>query len=216
MIDNLPLAWALSLAFTGTAIWCSWRVLTDSSPGARAHNAVHAVMSVVMLTMPWRWGMDVPTAPQIVFFGLASCGYVLWALRVRRTAGPSAHHANPVVLGYHAVMMAAMVWMAVLMRGDAASGAVGGTHDAMAGMQMSGMSVGGLQHGVDLGVGTVAASLAAGGFFLVAAGLWLRRSFALVESPGPRTRRLGTISWDHYAATLMATGMALMFVVPVL
>lgn len=71
-----------------------------------------------MIAMPWMWGMSIPVPLSVAVFTAAALWYAFRALfRPASAAGPGDGHPHhgPVLLWYHAAMMAAMVWMAVLM-----------------------------------------------------------------------------------------------------
>jgi hypothetical protein len=65
--------------------------------------------------MPWPVAADVPTIVTILVFSAAALWFVGLANLAPESGGPAVHREHRVTLGYHAVMMAAMAWMAVAM-----------------------------------------------------------------------------------------------------
>ena len=136
MITELSLRWIVTIAFTAVGLFCLYRCVRESTATQRIDDVLHVLMCVAMVAMAWPAAMDVARVPQIVLFGAAA----LWFAGVL-VAGRSGH--GRLALGYHAVLMAAMAWM-VLVMPSAMSGATtadmpeGGEH---AGMSMSGATM---------------------------------------------------------------------------
>ncbi|MEV0204363.1 DUF5134 domain-containing protein [Streptomyces sp. NPDC050788] len=223
MIAADGLRWILTLAFGLSSvhgIWCMLSPRTDIA--ARVDHALHAAMGVFMIAMAWPWGMDLPAVPQIVLFGAGALWFVT-AVPLRRgekSRGRAVRRALP-----HAVMMAAMAWMVVVMdaSGSMSGHAASGSGGDMPGMDMSGGS--GLASMSLTGAGprTTAALLAA---VLAVIGL-VRLTRTLdqargrdlpeggveaVNEPGggDDVSTAGTLASGCHAA--MALGMAVMFV----
>jgi hypothetical protein len=161
--------------------------------------------------MPLGVSTRIPAAMQILIFTAAALWYAYLILfrpsAVSETVG--SHHSGRPRLLYHAGMMLAMVWMAVIMAPLPGTGAA--AIQTMPSMSMPGMSM----------AGTGAAPTPAGtavhgwsdpvsimiGIGFAVATIWYAVRFVLVGgSPGPTdVRKLA----DNGAAALMAAGMAL-------
>lgn len=118
MIQDPALAWTVTVWFAATGAVSVIALLRSRSWPDVGSYLAHVLMSVSMAIMPWSWSMAVPAILQIVVFSAAALWYVgLAVFRPRVHAGPEGggHHSGPLLLGYHAVMMAAMVWMSALM-----------------------------------------------------------------------------------------------------
>lgn len=204
---------AVSVLFAIVGAYCLVRTVVGFSWTDRVSNGIHAVMSVVMLAMPWAWYAAIPAIAQIAFFTAAAFWYVYLALfRPHADAGMDhAHHRSPIVLAYHAMMSVAMVWMAVAMTstlpaGGSAPGHVHGTDAADTAEDMDAMATmtGGLAWAVPISVAFgILFALAAAGFLVVA----LRRAYRAASFT--RGATVGIL--DSFASTLMAAGMALAF-----
>ncbi len=154
MIESMPLAWALTLLFAGTAGYGLLRVartyafstgatvLTGARAPAGAGNVAissydrsiglsHLLMSVAMLAMVWMWGGAGAQVVQLVVFGGFTLLFLLWAGSASREGGRRAG----VAFGYHALMAGSMVWMVAamtIMTGHQWGVASAGHHDAAA------------------------------------------------------------------------------------
>ncbi|MGH1525358.1 DUF5134 domain-containing protein [Leifsonia sp. L25] len=177
MIAEPALAWTFSAWFAGTGVIFLVALVHSRTWPDRGSYSAHVLMSLSMAIMPWTWSTSVPPLLQIVVFTVAALWYVgLAVFRPRTHAGPEAgsHHVGPLLLAYHAAMMAAMVWMSALMT-MTMGGSTGGMRDsggmAMPGMEMSRDSMAGLwrQPGwvVTVTLGFVALFAAATVWFLV-------------------------------------------------
>ncbi len=166
----------------------------------RLSYGIHVLMCLAMAVMPWP-ALDVPAIGSILVFSAAALWYLGLALfRPSGSAGLGAgHHGSALLLGYHAVMMAAMVWMAAL-----GSTMPAGVAHGMAGMDPAHT----LSQAVPVGVPgwTAAPTLALAGIF-AAASLWF--VVALVRlPPGVGTRRPLPPVVEVLVSLGMALGMA--------
>jgi hypothetical protein len=118
-------AWFATLgvaALVGTLRTRSWR--------GRVSGAAHTLMCLAMAVMPWPAAADVPAIATVLVFSAGALWFVgLASLAPESTASPS-HHEHRFALGYHALMMAAMAWMAVAMSGSNTSGGMEMDHGA--------------------------------------------------------------------------------------
>ncbi len=138
-------AWGLTILFVVLGAVSLVAAVLARSWIDRASYIAHVIMCTAMVIMVSSWGMRAPMIVEILVFTALAFGYVALALfRPRQPAGPGdGHHASPVVSWYHAVMMAAMVWMAASMSIMASSTLpVGAAADAMPGMAMAGTPAG--------------------------------------------------------------------------
>jgi len=192
------------------------RLVRDRTWDDRILDTTHLLMSVLMIMMPLGVSTRIPAAVQILVFTAAALWYAYLILfrpsAVSETVG--SHHSGRPRLLYHAGMMLAMVWMAVIMAplpGTGAAGVQSMPSMSMPSMSMPGMSMAGT------GAAPTAADTAVHGWsdpvsimigigFAVAT-IWYAVRFVLVGgSPGPTdVRKLA----DNGAAALMAAGMAL-------
>ncbi|UAJ81732.1 DUF5134 domain-containing protein (plasmid) [Leifsonia sp. ZF2019] len=144
MIPDPALAWTFTAWFTVTGAVALVALVRSRSRADRGSYLAHVLMSLSMAIMPWAWSTAVPPLLQIVVFTVAAVWYAgLAVFRPRVHAGPETggHHSGPLLLSYHAAMMAAMVWMSALMTlmmGGSTSGP--GMH--MHGGDMAGMASG--------------------------------------------------------------------------
>lgn len=131
------LTWLVTAWFGVLGVVAVVATVRSTGWSARVSSGAHALMCLAMAVMPWPWATGVPAVVPVLLFSAA----VLWfaGLVVFRPGG--AHHAGAPLLAYHAVMMAAMVWMAVLMSAmpDDASGP-GGADNLVVGHDMAGMA----------------------------------------------------------------------------
>ncbi len=107
MITDPFLKWAVTVAFAVTAAFWAARAGDRSAaiPG-RITAILHVVMSLAMLLMLWPGLPAVPTVAGMVVFAAAAVLF-LGLLAARRE--------HRVENGYHALMMATMVWMYAVM-----------------------------------------------------------------------------------------------------
>jgi hypothetical protein len=228
MIADAALGWVITVLFAAVAVYFLLRIVAGTGWVDRIISLTHVVMAVVMLTMPWSWGMAIPVPLQAAVFTLAMLWY-LYLLLYRPDAeiGPvGQHHQKSDVLWYHTIMMGSMLWMAVLMflgQVPAASVVQGtsATDPSMPGMDMGGMDMSGTSAGSADPAGAVA-HLASPGwaafvsdllaiFFAIAAVTFL--TWLLRRSPaGARTGQT-VLVLDQTAWAVMAGGMALAFAV---
>ncbi|MEJ2579706.1 MAG: DUF5134 domain-containing protein [Kineosporiaceae bacterium] len=125
MIDNDLVQWTLTVAFTATGLYSLARAVSAGNRDLRIGYAAHALMSAAMVLMAWSWWDRLPVTVYIAVFALATLWYAQLAVRSPAAAGDrdaAGHHDGPGLLWYHAGMMAAMVWMAVVMARMAGSG----------------------------------------------------------------------------------------------
>ncbi|OZD10397.1 DUF5134 domain-containing protein [Rhodococcus sp. 05-2256-B2] len=228
MIADASLRWICTALFTFAAGWCLFRVVSASASSVRIGHGLHLSMCTAMIAMAWPWGDSVPLLPQGVFFSAATVWFTVSAFGIRSAtknsiAGASAHGSMTNI--YHAVMMAAMVWMLAVM-----AGGVPGTvahHHTVDSVQTelhshtTGMSAGAHANAAPEPAWVSAVSLAAALAFGAAAIIWLHRMFVVDQQvamapAGRRTgattlpgSRLETVSASSEVA--MAAGMAIMF-----
>jgi hypothetical protein len=199
------------------------RLVRDRNRNDRVVDGSHLLMSVLMIMMPLGWSARVPAGPQIVVFTAAALWYAyLFLFRPRAIFETmDSHHSGRPRLAYHAAMMLAMVWMAVIMAplpgsGRAAAATTGtstaGQQVSMPGMSMSGMSMTGTP-ATSPGASTMIAhpwadplSIMIGIGFAVATLWYIGLLVRIGSAPGAVDRRrlinLGV-------AALMGAGMAL-------
>ncbi|GAB2668023.1 hypothetical protein GCM10027169_32370 [Gordonia jinhuaensis] len=187
---------AASVTLTVVFLACAGaylRAALISRGWARGAWACHVVMALAMVAMVWAWGMEIPLIVYVVVFTAAATYFVyLWLERIDCATG---NHRL-----YHAVMMASMVLMALVMFAPAAGGGTGHAgghrHSSASDMPMSmpGMDAGGggLATSMPAWASAVAA-IAATGYAVVALGIF----YVIVRGP----RR-------PYADLLMSAGMA--------
>ncbi len=118
MIASPLLGWTFTVLFAATGVVTLVGAIRSRTWTDRGSYAAHVLMSIAMAIMPWSWSMAVPAIVQIVVFTAAALWYVaLLLFAVDAHPGPDTvhHHGGGMLVGYHAVMMAGMVWMAALM-----------------------------------------------------------------------------------------------------
>lgn len=212
---------ALSALFAVAAAWylvvpVRLRLRGAVGYGESVGAALHVLMSAAVIAMFWPWGERFPAIAQVTMFTAGAAWFAGRAL-----FGGDALRAR-CASWYHAVMMAVVVWIAVLMSAPGVTvtaatvmAGSGSMPSDMVGMAMGGQAPSVPGRGITAGPGTatvVAAGWAglvclvlAAGFFAVAA--WY--TFAvlrLLAKPGPRWLP-GTLPRDT-ASALMAIGMA--------
>ena len=217
-----PTAVAIIALFGLSGGFFAFRTVRSRRAPDRIFDASHLVMSAVMITMAIGWSTRIPAVLQLTVF----TGFALWyvylamfrphAVRVlvdgTSPAGSgSDHHSGRARLVYHAAMMLAMAWMAVIMAPLPSADA---SDMGEMGMHMSGHS--------DSIQGASAMSLPAWanpvsiiiGIGFAGATLWYVVRFVLFAG----TRRLDNAAavrrlTDLASAVLMAAGMALALLV---
>ena len=117
MVSDPVLQWALTLAFTATAVYALLRLIVDRQPLLTVGNALHLAMSAAMVAMCWPWWTVIPSIPQLIVFASGAAWFAALVVlqggrRVSRAAlgGHSAWHQVS-----HAIMMLAMTWMVIAM-----------------------------------------------------------------------------------------------------
>ena len=180
MVQDDLLRVLLSVLFGGSGLFLLAQTIRAREPRARVDDGTHVLMCVSMLAMTFPWGDSWPVMPQLIVFGLAALWFVGQLFVAPLTGGAHRHGTGAVrlvALLYHAVMMAAMVWMVGLMSTLMNhSGSGGGEQDGRtgsAGTSMPGMSMpahpaaGGFPHGLAVALGWVLV-----GVFAVATLVW--------------------------------------------
>jgi hypothetical protein len=211
----LPLAIVLTIVFSLSTIgFAALLFARRASLLDRVIAAVHVLMSIAMLAMPWSWGMRVsPPLAQVIVFSAVTALFLalLVAPELRATIGDAqrhthAEHLGPLLISYHALMGAAMVVMgaAMLMGTTRHSGFA---MESMPGMQMSGggamSSASSASAGMPAGTMQIAYWVLA---VLFAAGaVW---TFAR----SVRARRQGLSPTSDILLSTMSAGMALAFI----
>ncbi|MFD6062461.1 DUF5134 domain-containing protein [Rhodococcus wratislaviensis] len=236
MIADPALRWLTTALFVFAGGYCAYRLSRPGDTVPRIGHGLHVVMCGAMIAMAWPQTVDVPAVPQAVFFAAAT----VWFLAVAGTGGHpvcDGHEHGRLSCGYHALMMAAMVWMVAVMAGWLPGGAAHthGSGDAagMAGMDMPGMDMGHGHGGHAGGPATPAwitvITLALTVVFAAAAVVWLYRFFAHQQQhlPVSASRRPATgaapepippapgLAVGLACEVAMAAGMAIMLAVMV-
>ncbi|MGV9826393.1 MULTISPECIES: DUF5134 domain-containing protein [unclassified Gordonia (in: high G+C Gram-positive bacteria)] len=137
MIENLLLRWVVTILFALAAAQCVYAIARQRMtwPGYVGH-ILHFIMSVAMLVMAWPFSMSWPTTGPAIFFGIAALWFLVsMAIPASArghdcgcgeicTCGANCGCVPPTdsvygrgVAVYHALMMAAMSWMYVVMNG---------------------------------------------------------------------------------------------------
>lgn len=112
MIGEAPLRWAVTLLFAVSVAMYAYLLVAqcDRWPGRLTH-LLHLTMSVAMVLMVWRVGLDLPAIGPMLFFLVAG----VWFVGVAVWASSASHQR--LKTWYYAAMMAAMAWMYALMSG---------------------------------------------------------------------------------------------------
>jgi hypothetical protein len=188
------------------------RLIRDRDRHERLFDLSHLLMSAVMVVMPSGWSVRIPAALQITVFTAIALWYVYLAMfhpaaiRLLAPVDRNSHHTGRPRLLYHAAMMLAMVWMAVIMAPVVEADAVPmSMHDHLSGASPAGDA----QPAIGLHPWSVPISTVIGIAFVIAA-LWYLARFVLLagsrRTSGPvDPRRLA----DLGSAAVMAAGMAL-------
>lgn len=208
MIGEPALRWTVTVLFgVSVAMYAYLAVAQHDRWTGRITHLLHLTMSVLMILMVWRVGLDLPAIGPTLFF-LLSC---VWFVGVAVRASSASHQRLKTC--YYAVTMAAMAWMYALMSGavPAVSTHVHPQPDSAV-MDMPGMKL--PSHEM---------SPAAAGFSWVAAANWTGvAAFAAVALywayrivAGRRTARAPTsapvVRWEPVYQAFTAAGTALMF-----
>lgn len=146
--EDVP-RWVLSVAFAVAVGYYLGRMVTHRRYGARRSvldEGLHALMGVAMIAMLWSWGSGIPIMAYVLVFTAAALWFVAEALFAGHSpaTGPvvTGHCAGPAGNAwYHALMMASMVWMAVLLSAVSASATGGAAADDMVSMPDMGMAM---------------------------------------------------------------------------
>jgi hypothetical protein len=214
LIAEPALRVVVTALFALAALYCAGRLTRRVSIPARGTYAAHLLMSVAMIVMAWPAGVGILPWPQVLLFSVGTLWFIALAISFARGWAQGTHHETHgrLVYWYHAVMMAAMVWMLVVMDGSllGAGGAHGGsagsaeTHDhgSMTGMEMAAGHE---------GAAVIVIAWILGLLFCVAALAWLG---SLVPEGAARRQRPSAEALRSQRAevgyeTLMAVGMAI-------
>lgn len=112
MIGEPALRWAVTILFgVSVAMYAYLAVAQHDRWTCRLTHVLHLTMSVAMVLMVWRVGLDLPALGLTLFFLLAGgwfVGVAVWASSTSRQRLKTC---------YYAAMMAAMAWMYALMSG---------------------------------------------------------------------------------------------------
>jgi hypothetical protein len=132
VIADTYLKWAVTVAFVVTVVfWAARSVARSASIPGRITAVLHIAMSLAMLTMVWTSLPGVSAPVGMTVFGVAALVF-LGLLATRRE--------HCVENGYHALMMATMVWMYAVMDPSIVGGTPvrgGGPAMDMGGMKMA-------------------------------------------------------------------------------
>jgi len=194
------------------------RLFVDRGRYDLVRDVSHVLMAAVMIMMPFGWSARIPASAQLAVF----TGFALWYIylgvfcpSVLGVELRGSHHAGRLRLLYHAAMMLAMAWMAVIMAplpsvGPAASGA-GATamimHDHGGGPAPTAVVAGAGSGGIGSGWSDPVSFLIGIGFGVAA--VWYAVRFVLLAGrPSGRVIGVGLLIATA-ADALMAAGMAL-------
>jgi len=214
VIADAGLTWLLSAWFAALGIVALLGAIRAARRVERASYVAHLAMAAAMAVMPWSWSMLVPSGLWVGLFGAAAAGYALLAItRPAAAIGPGAgHHRGRAVTWYHAGMMLAMVWMALVtgplappmrLHADPGMKVAEGGH-AMPAMAAAILPLDG--SGSPFWIAAIALMLAAA-FFIASVGFLRRlRSTAPDRGGRPLPARL-----DVAFSAAMALGTAVMF-----
>ncbi len=110
MISDLTLRWIVTALFSVTIATYSYALVAQRlRPTNTVNHLLHVAMSVAMILMAWRAGIDFPTFGPIAFFVLAGVWFIYLAGRAAR---------DGMINYYYAAAMAAMAWMYAVMNGS--------------------------------------------------------------------------------------------------
>ena len=112
MIGETALRWAVTVLFgESVAMYAYLAVAQHYRWTSRLTHLLHLTMSVAMVLMVWRVGLDLPVIGPTLFFLLAG----VWLVSVAVWASSASRQRLKTC--YYAAMMAAMAWMYALMSG---------------------------------------------------------------------------------------------------
>ncbi|MGL6233726.1 MAG: DUF5134 domain-containing protein [Segniliparus sp.] len=224
MIVDPWLSWVLVVLFVCSGGYCLWRLLRPGIWRSKVGHVFHLLMCLSMLAMIRPGTPTVPYPAQFAVFAVGTVWFVLLAFaRSPRYQGMAGFvcASGKGTTWYHAVMMAAMLWMTVVMGGWLVGGfeperpaqaASGHDHGGMAGMDMAGHQMGAqapspAQHSAPMW--TTVLDVALGVVFFAAVLWWLRCYFELRKDRG---RSLAAEA-ELLCETAMALGMGIMVLV---
>ncbi|TXK18968.1 DUF5134 domain-containing protein [Homoserinibacter sp. GY 40078] len=109
MLHDPAVAWVFTVIFGATGVYSVVLTIIDRRLIERVMHGLHILMSLAMIAMAW--ALSVPTLPQVLVFSIGAlyCA-AIWVRSLLRGGTGIAEHP-PWMLGYHALMMLAMVWM---------------------------------------------------------------------------------------------------------
>jgi hypothetical protein len=189
--------WIFTLAFAAVGLFCLYRGARHGPATQRVSGVLHLALCAGMVAMAWPAATNLGRVPQIVFFAFAAVWFA--GLLVVDARGPH----ERLSLGYHAVMPAAMVWMALAM--PAATSDVPAempSGDAHAGMSMGVGTT--MTTGSPTLVAVIAVVLTAA--FAVTGGFWLVRAVGAASVAGGSRLPAAGLAAD----AVMGLGMAVM------
>lgn len=112
MTDGSALRWVVTGLFgLSVAMYAYLAVAQRDRWTSRLTHLLHLTMSVAMVLMVWRVGLDLPAIGPTLFFLLAGVWFAGLAIRASSASGQRLKTC------YYAAMMAAMAWMYALMSG---------------------------------------------------------------------------------------------------
>lgn len=112
MTDGSSLRWVVTGLFgLSVAMYAYLAVAQRVRWTSRVTHLLHLTMSVAMVLMVWRVGLDLPAIGPTLFFLLAGVWFAGLAIRASSASGQRLKTC------YYAAMMAAMAWMYALMSG---------------------------------------------------------------------------------------------------
>jgi hypothetical protein len=113
VIGDLTLLWIVTILFgVSIATYLYSIVAQHDRWTSTVNHLLHLIMSVAMILMAWRVGMDLPAVGPMTFFLLAGVWFAHVASRMSSAA------RDRLTNGYYAAMMAAMAWMYAVMNGN--------------------------------------------------------------------------------------------------
>ncbi|WP_433576227.1 DUF5134 domain-containing protein [Nocardia brasiliensis] len=197
MITDPFVCWAVTVGFMVTAVfWATRAAARSATVPVRITGLLHVVMSLAMLAMVWPRLPSVATVVGTTFFAVATA--VFAGLLLARREHRLEH-------GYHALMMATMVWMYAVMD----SSIVGGTPvtSADGSMNMGGGVTMSMPATMSMHLPSWAGNLnlTVGLCYLVLAAIWVAHTYRRASVHDLTHRRLGAMH------ALMAGATALMF-----